>query len=214
MTPTSAPTRPGRATMVLILVALIPMVVGAVALANHGWSPTGEFAQADLRMQDFWSHPPQLGATGRLRDGDQVSSHPGPAAWWMMEPVYALLGRGSAALSTAVAVMAMLWLAVAVWLAARRGGLVLASLVTVVLLVYARALGATSFLEPWNPWFGIFPFAVFVLAVWESVEGTWWAPLVAVAAGSFCVQAHVGLRADGGRAPVDPRRRDRPRSGP
>jgi hypothetical protein len=178
--------------MVLILVAMIPMVVGAVALANHGWAPSGEFAQADLRMQDFWSHPPQLGATGRLRDGNDVSSHPGPAAWWMMEPVYAILGRGSGALSTAVAVMAIVWLAIAVWLAARRGGLVFALLVAVVLLVYARALGPSSFLEPWNPWFGIFPFAVFVLAVWESVERTWWAPVVAVVAGSFCVQAHVG----------------------
>ena len=59
MTPTSVPTRPGRATMVLILVAMIPMVVGAVTLANRGWAPSGEFAQADLRMQDFWSHPPQ-----------------------------------------------------------------------------------------------------------------------------------------------------------
>jgi hypothetical protein len=192
MTPTSRPTRPGRATLVLILVAMIPMVVGAVALAEHGWSPSGEFAQADLRMQDFWSHPPQLGATGRLRDGDQVSSHPGPAAWWMMEPVYAVLGRGSAALSTAVAVMAIVWLAIAVWLAARRGGFVFAVLVAVVLLVYARALGPSSFLEPWNPWFGIFPFAVFVLAVWESVEQTWWAPILAVTAGSFCVEAHVG----------------------
>jgi hypothetical protein len=178
--------------LVLILVALIPMVVGAVALANRGWAPSGEFAQADLRMQDFWSHPPQLGATGRLRDGNDVSSHPGPAAWWMMEPVDALLGRGAAALSTAVAVMAMVWLAIAVWLAARRGGLVFAALVAVVLLVYARALGPSSFLEPWNPWFGIFPFAVFVLAVWESVERTWWAPIVAVMAGSFCVEAHVG----------------------
>jgi hypothetical protein len=184
--------RHGWLLAAVILLAIVPLVVGAAALGHRGWAPTGEFAQADLRMADFWSHPPELGATGRLRDGADVSSHPGPAAWWMMEPVDAVFGRSATGLSTAVAVMAMVWLALAVWMSWRRGGVVLAVLVASVLVIAARAFGASSFLEPWNPWFGIFPFAVLLLSVWESALGTWWAPFVAVATGSFCVQAHVG----------------------
>jgi len=176
----------------LFAAVALPILVAAVVLAARGWWTSGEFAQAELRMRDFWSHPPQLGAVGRLRTATEVSSHPGPAAWWLLYPVYVLLGRSPVALSTAVALMAVGWMAASIWLVWRRGGTGPAVIIAAVFTLAVRALGSAAFVEPWNPWFGIFPFAFFVLAVWDVLCGHRWTLPAAAAAGSFCVQAHVG----------------------
>ncbi len=181
-----------RLVWAIALLAAVPLLVAAASLARDGWATTGEFAQAEMRVRDFWDHPPELGATGRLRDGEDVSSHPGPAAWWAMYPVYATFGRTAVALSTAVAVMAAVWMMAAIWIAARRGGMTAAIVVALSLVALARGLGPEPFVSPWNPWFGVMPFACFVLAIWASACQSRWAPAIAVGAGSFCVQAHVG----------------------
>jgi hypothetical protein len=189
------PARSGTSTVVLlalVAVVAVPVVVAAVVLAVKGWTPTGEFAQADLRMRGFWSHVPDLGATGRLRSGADVSSHPGPASWWLMYPVYAVMGRTAAGLSTAVAAVALGWMAASLVLAWRRGGAALALVVAAALAVFVRSLGPAVFTEPWNPWFAIFPFVFFALTTWDVLCGHRWSLPLAVLAGTVCVQAHVG----------------------
>ena len=176
----------------LVSLAAAPPVVAAVVLAVRGWRPTSDLAQADLRMRAFWSHPPQLGAAGRLGTLTQQGAHPGPASWWSMYPLYALLGRTPGALSISVAAVAVAWMVLAVVLARRLGGLRVAATLAVALALYCRALGPAVFTEPWNPWLGIFPFVCCALAVWAATVGRWWGVPAAVAAGSVAVQAHVG----------------------
>lgn len=190
--PAPPPARHGWVLAAVVVACAAPLAAVAVGLAVKGWAPVGEFAQAELRLRDFWGHPPLLGAVGRLRTGSTVSSHPGPAAWWAMYPVYAALGRSAVALSTAVAVMAGVWMAGALTLLWRRGGdaaVVVGGLVVVALIA---AVGPTTFVEPWNPWFALMPFLCFVLAVWDTLGGHRWSLVLLGAAGSFCVQAHVG----------------------
>ena len=195
---TGAPTAPERSRprrlvpVAVTALVVLPLAVAAVVLASRGWSPSGEFAQAEFRLRGFWSAVPDLGAVGRLRSGADVTSHPGPASWWLMYPAYALGGRSPAALSTSVAVVAGAWIAVSLWLAWRRGGTALVVVLGAVLALFVRALGPAVFTEPWNPWFAIFPFVCFLLAVWDVLCGHRWTLPLAVAAGTVCVQAHVG----------------------
>ena len=78
------------------------------------------------------------------------------------------------------------------WLAWRRGGPVFAVVLAGCLAVVVRAGGPHVFTEPWNPWMGLLPFLVFVLALWCLLERDLWAAPVAVLAGSYSVQAHAG----------------------
>ncbi len=188
----SAPRRRGWVLTIVLVACALPLVAGAVGLAVKGWVPVGEAAQAELRVRDFWAHPPMLGAVGRLRTANDVSSHPGPAAWWAMYPVYALLGRSAAALSAAVAATAIAWMAAAITLAWRKGGDALAVILGLGVLLMVAALGPTAFLEPWNPWFAIMPFLCMIIAVWRTCDSSPWSLVVVVAAGSYCVQAHFG----------------------
>jgi hypothetical protein len=176
----------------VVAATVLPLLVGAVALARRDWVPVGEFAQAEMRVRDFWAHPPSLGAVGRLRTDTHVSSHPGPAAWWTMYPFYALFGRSAGALSLAVAVVAGAWMSGGLVLVWRRAGDHAVALAGVVALGLVAALGPLTFLEPWNPWFAVMPFLCVVLGAWDLVEGHPWSLLLVVGAGSYAVQAHLG----------------------
>ena len=150
-------------------------------------------AQAELHVRGFWSHPPLVGAAGRIQNVDGVQgSHPGPALWLATWPVYAALGSGSWALMVSVAAVHLATLVLALWLAWRRGGPVFTIVLAACLTFVVRAGGPGVLTEPWNPWMGLLPFLVFVLAAWCLLERDLWAAPLAVVAGSYSIQAHVG----------------------
>ncbi|MFV0316104.1 MAG: hypothetical protein ACK5O2_03970, partial [Microthrixaceae bacterium] len=163
------------------------------AVAVRGWTPVGEFAQAELRVRDFWAHPPSLGAVGRLRTPTDVSSHPGPASWYAMYPFYAVLGRSAVALAASVAATAWCWAATAVALAWRRGGDAFAVMLGIGVLGLFAGLGPISFVEPWNPWFAVVPLLTVTIATWAVLDGSRWALVVVVVGATYCVQAHFGF---------------------
>jgi hypothetical protein len=185
-----------RAVLVCLagaVVVMLPACVALVALARPQWYPTGDMAQAELHVRGFWSHPPLVGAAGRIQgtDGTQ-GSHPGPALWLSMWPLYALGGASSFALQVSVVVVHLVTVALALWLAIRRGGAAFAAILAATLVVVVRAGGPEVLTEPWNPWMGLLPFLVLLLALWSVAVGDWWAAPIAVLAGSASVQAHAG----------------------
>ena len=170
-----------------------PVVFALIALARPTWYPTGDMAQAELHVRGLWSHPPLVGAAGRIQNVVGVQgSHPGPASWVAMWPVYAVLGSGSFALLVSVAVVHLATLVLALWLAWRRGGAMFTAILAGSLTFVVRAGGPEVLTEPWNPWMGLLPFLVFMLALWCLLERDLWAAPLAVVAGSYSVQAHVG----------------------
>jgi hypothetical protein len=175
------------------VVVLLPALVALIALARPQWYPTGDMAQAELHVRGFWSHPPLVGAAGRIQDVNGVQgSHPGPGLWLAMWPLYALLGSTSFGLMVSVTVVHVATVALAIWLAWRRGGFVFVALLAVALALVVRAGGPDMVTEPWNPWMGLFPFLVFLLALWCLLEDDAWAAPLGVVAGSYCVHAHTG----------------------
>jgi hypothetical protein len=177
----------------LAALAVLPAVAALVRLRDERWFPTGDMAQAELHMRGIWSHPPLVGAAGRITsDAGVQGSHPGPSLWFAMYPVYALFGRTSFGLMAAVTSVHLAGFIGALVLARRRGGTPLLLAVGLLLIVLVRSNGPMVFIEPWNPWLAIFPFLVFLLAMAEVAEGRVKLLPLAVITGSHCIQCHTG----------------------
>ena len=58
--------------------------------------------------------------------------------------------------------------------------------------VLLRAYGPELLTQPWNPYAPLLPFFLFVVACWTAATGRHRHLPVAVLAGSYCVQCHVG----------------------
>ena len=204
-------------------IVFVPVVVALVALARPTWYPTGDMAQAELHVRGFWSHPPLVGAAGRIQNVDGVQgSHPGRRCGWRCGRSTPRSGRAA-------------WRS---WSASRpsisrrscsrcgsRGGAVapvFAVVLAACLAFVVRAGGPDVFTEPWNPWMGLLPFLVFVLSLWCLLERDLWAAPLAVVAGSYSIQAHAGyllvvvgmlVGGDGRGGPGDVARRSAPARG-
>lgn len=193
-----------RATVVVTVVSLV-VVAPALAvlvhlLAGPRWFPCGDMAQAELHMRGFFSHPPLVGAAGRIvGDTGVQGSHPGPSLWVAMLPVYLLGGSSSGSLMAAVVSVHLAAVAGAVWLAHRRGGWVFGGLVAAGSLLVIRAAGPAFMVEPWNPWLAVLPFTVYLLLILDVVAPVVADPrrrvvalVVATIVGSHCIQCHAG----------------------
>jgi len=186
--------------VVVSMLAVAPIIVAVVALlSGDAWFPAGDMAQAELHMRGFFSHPPLVGAAGRIvSDAGLQGSHPGPGLWVAMLPVYLLGGRSSHALLAAAASVHIVSVILAVRLAMHRGGRLLAMLTALAALLVIRAAGPDFMIEPWNPWLAILPFMIFIFLVGEVVapignaKHKQLALVGAIIVGSYCIQCHAG----------------------
>ncbi|MCU1371714.1 MAG: hypothetical protein JWO77_2908 [Ilumatobacteraceae bacterium] len=182
-----------RRWLLIAVVVAVPILVLIAALAQRTWYPTGDQAQAELRMLSLPGHPPLVGAAGRIAD-EQVrqGNHPGPLMFWVTWPAYKLLGSSSWAFEAATALVNVAWLTLSVWLVKRRAGLGACAWFGGIALVLIGGFGLDALSQPWNPWVALLPFAVLLLSTWGAIEGDRWSPVLAVAAGSYALQGHVG----------------------
>lgn len=185
--------RADRRWLLIALVVAVPILVLIAALAQRTWYPTGDQAQAELRMLSLPSHPPLVGAAGRIADEQfRQGNHPGPLMFWATWPIYKLLGSSSWAFEAATALVNIAWLTLSVWLVKRRAGLGACAWYGGIALVLIGGFGLDALSQPWNPWVSLLPFAVLLLATWGAIEGDRWSPVIATAAGSYALQGHVG----------------------
>lgn len=191
----------GSVVVGTILVMIPALMTLLLALTGETWFPGGDMAQAELHMRGFFSHPPLVGAAGRIvSDSGIQGSHPGPSLWVAMLPVYLLGGRTSAGLMAAVVSVHLVSVAAILWLAYRRGGRALMWAMGVAIVAIFRSAGPDFVIEPWNPWLAVLPFAVFVFLIGEVIRPSSpsWSrsqPLIfagAVLVGSHCIQCHAG----------------------
>lgn len=184
--------RSGVVVVGLWALLAVPLVVALAALRHPRWYPVLDLAQTELRVRDVpTSHPPLFGLAGRIgRFGDQ-GSHPGPMSFWAMWPIYRVFGATSWAMQVASATLHLLAMGTALWVANRRGGLRLAIGVFALLALLARAYGAATLTEAWNPYLPLLFWFAFLLSVWAVLDGDDAVLPVAVVTGTFCAQTHV-----------------------
>lgn len=180
--------RAGRDPLTWIVAALlvVPMLVAVLAaLGRSGWV-TGDLALIELALRDTGtSDTPLVGAFSRYG-----WNHPGPLMFWVLAPLYRLLGSNSQAMYAAAAVVNAFGLVVLAWVARRFGGrrLLVAVGAGVALLMHGAG---TTLADPWNPYFPVVPFAVFMLSAAAVAAGDIVLIPLALGAGSLVVQSHV-----------------------
>lgn len=182
-------------TLAVLVLLTIPVVTTLVCVHQQHWYPTGDMAQAELHMRGFFGHPPLVGAAGRIGsilEPYGQGSHPGPAMWFAMLPVYLLFGRTAYGLMVAVAVVQLAFLVGAVWLVRRLAGPFAALTTATAAALLVHSFGPAVFIEPWNPWLALFPFFACLAASWGVLCGRYRWAWFSVFSGVFAAQCHAG----------------------
>lgn len=170
----------------------VPVVVALVAQRRDPWFPIADLAQSELRVRDVGgAHTPLMGLAGRIGSYADAGSHPGPLSFWLLAPVYRLLGSTAFAFQAATSTLHLVAFALALWVAARRGGATLVVAVGAGLALLARYYGALVLFEGWNPYLPVSWWITFLLALWAVVDDDLVALPVLVLAGSICAQTHL-----------------------
>lgn len=172
-----------RVVWVLLALSLLPVVVATIAAARQPWLPASDNAVIELRSLDVFGDPPLTGAYSRYG-----FDHPGPFEFYVMAAPLRVLGPGG--MLWASGLIAAVSVATSVWLAWRRGGLVLGALTTLAVTILVAALG-TEVVSPWNPVVPILPFLALVLLTWSVTCDDWWALPGVMVAAAFTAQAHL-----------------------
>ena len=170
----------------------LPFVVALVALAGRHWSPVLDLAMTELRVRDvFGAHTPLIGLPGRIGTFPKQGSHPGPLSFYLLAPVYRLLGSTAYGMLVATAVINVGAAWTSIWIARRRGGRRLVLGVGALLMVLMAWLGASVLTQPWNPYLPLVSFVVVMLAAWGVLSGDHLLLVPLVAASTLCAQTHV-----------------------
>ncbi len=177
---------------VLIVLAALP-VISAVVVLIQGWHPSGDVALIGIRVNDILRGRPALvgqPTTGENFGSGIAGSHPGPIEFYLLAPFVAVLGStigmalGAAAINAAS-------LGATVWLAVRRGGMLLAALTGAALALMLRSLEGNLIHDAVSSNVGTLPTVLTMFAAWAIVAGDLRVAPLFVAAGSFALQDHL-----------------------
>lgn len=171
----------------VVALCLAPFAVILFELVGRTWYASGDRSLVELRVRDVGAHTPLVGPYSRYG-----WSHPGPAQYWLLSIPYRLTGSTSISLLIATLTVNVASVAGMLWVAWRRGRLVLLAAAAAVLSILIGSLGSTFLIDPWNPFITVLPVGLFVMLVWADVDGERWALPAAVGVGSFVLQSHVG----------------------
>jgi hypothetical protein len=175
----------------LIAAVVLPIVLAVLDAARADWVPTADAATIVTRSYDMWSaHRPLVGQYSLAGgEGAQQVFSPGPFLYLVLAPA-ARFGPAWT-LPLTMGVLAGASFAIALHAARRIGGWWFAVIVAVGLVGTVRASGAFTFVEVWNPWAGLAPFAALVMVCWLVALGRRWWLVTAVVLASFLVQTHL-----------------------
>lgn len=174
-------------TWLVAAVVAVPVVAAGIIARGRPDALASDMALINLRIGDvFGPDTPLLGPFSRFD-----WNHPGPLMFWLLAPVWRVLGSNAGAMWAAGAVASLVTAVGLVVLARRLGGrrlLVVVGAATLLLLVGTGPVVA----DPWNPYLAMLPFALFLLAAAATAAGDVVMVPVAVGVGSVLVQTHVG----------------------
>jgi hypothetical protein len=174
------------------LVVALPLLVAVVALSQRRWYPVLDLAMTEFRIQDVGTRQtPLIGLPGRIGELPDQGSHPGPLSFWLLAPAYRLFGGSAWAMEVATVSVALVWIAVAMWIGHRRLGRVGIALVAAIIAVLVRGFGLSVLTQPWNPYMPLLAWLVVLLAAWAVLDGDDMMLIPLVAAASFAAQTHI-----------------------
>lgn len=181
-----------RDPLTWIVVALVcaPLLVAVVRSVLAGERATSDWALLELGIRDVGSaDTPFVGPYSRFG-----WNHPGPLLYLLIAPFYRLLGADGGAMFAGAALVNVACIVGIVLISRRMGGRRLMVVMGLGLTLLTTGAGSTL-ADPWNPYLALLPFTLFLLAAASVADGDLPMIPVAIAAGSFTVQAHIGYAA-------------------
>ena len=175
----------------LLLVALVPFVVSAVALlivARNQYFPHSDLAQTEMAVRDVGHHQVFTGLFSR-----EQWSHPGPMLFYALAPFYWLTGGASIGMYVGALAINAASLAGMGLIARRLGGVPMLVCTLLAAGMLMRTLGADLLSDPWNNFVTVLPFGLMLCLTWALLCRQRWALLPAVVVASFLAQTHVGF---------------------
>ena len=159
----------------LVMGALLcaPLAAACAWLYQHDQgAPLFEMAFTELRVRDVGTgRTPLVGLTGRLAEPPDVGCHLGPASFYLLAPLYRLLGSSYFALRVSHVALNAGAIVIALWLARRRTGTFGVLAIGVVLGLLMLGFGLRVLTEPWNAYLPTLWFLPFLLATWSVLDG-------------------------------------------
>ncbi|MDF2731414.1 MAG: hypothetical protein K0S92_39 [Desertimonas sp.] len=184
--------RPWATVILAALVVSAPLLIAVADLGASSWYPVLDLAMTEFRVRDvFGAHPPLIGLPGRIGEYPDQGSHPGPLSFYLLAPLYRLLGSTSWALEAATVAIHLTAIAAALWIGQRRAGWRGVLGVAALLAVAIRGYGQVLLTQPWNPYLPLLAWIVVLLATWSALCGDSLMLVPLVVAGSWCAQTHV-----------------------
>jgi hypothetical protein len=185
-------TKSKGAAVLATFAAVAPILLAAVRGAADGWTPTGDNAFSGVRAWDvFTGHTPLLGTWSSASTYTELDiNHPGPLHFDLLALPVRLLGHGA---GTAIGMGLINALSVAgiAWLLHRLLGPAATAAGMGLCACLAWAMGSEMLYDPWNPYATLFPFALFLVAVWGVAAFDRAALLIMVVAGSYVLETHL-----------------------
>jgi len=176
----------------LMVVAVVPFVVMAVVQRRPRWVPVLDQATIEMLVRDVGTADiPMTGTYGRFPVDGLQASHPGPFGWYLLWPIYRLLGSTSFALTVAYVTMHALAVIVLIWVVSRRRRTGVLLLFAVAAMVLARGYGTFVLSQVWNPHLPVLWWLAFACTAWGVLCGDRFLLPVMTAIGALCVQTHV-----------------------
>jgi hypothetical protein len=184
--------RPHALPLAVAITLALPLVIATIVLHSEPWAPVYDMALIEQKVRDVGTaHTPLLGLIGRLGPPELPAYHPGPLSFFLLAPVYRLLGGSAWALEASAAFLNAVAVATAVFIAWRRRSAAIVGLAGVGLALSMQGYGPSLLTEPWNPNFPVLWFAAFLAAIWSVACRDLAMLPVAVFAGSACAQTHI-----------------------
>lgn len=175
-----------------IIVVVVPFVVATIRTATRTWYPVLDMAMTEFRVRDVGGqYTPLIGLPGRIGSFPDQGSHPGPLSYYLLAPVYRLLGSTAWSLLVGAIIIGAAAVIACVLIARRLGGQRLQWAVVVLVLVVVQGYGFGVVGQPWNPYLPLLAWLAVLIAVWAVVVGDSGVLWVATLAGSLCAQTHL-----------------------
>jgi hypothetical protein len=172
------------------VVAVLPLLVAIpLVLVDGMTAPNGDDALIELRVRDVWGiDSPLTGSYGRFG-----WNHPGPLLFYVLSVPYRLVGARFAGLQVGTLLLGIASVVGIAWVAARRGGAVLALWALFVVSVLVHGLGPRVLSDPWEPHSTVLPATLLLFLAWDTAAGRAWSLPLLVGVGSLLAAAQATL---------------------
>ena len=179
--------------LAVVVTVSVPLMVWAVGWICQGWLPQGDEAIVALKTHDVFSvHPPLLGmrSTSAASVPGVWAHHPGPLEFYVLAVPYVLSGWRAGGLVVASTLLAIAFVAVAVWhawAAGRERGVG----VVVLTVVGAELVIGPSLVLPLNAWPPVLGLLAVMVLAWRLILGQLRALPWFAATASFVLQSNL-----------------------